>query len=49
MVFAAIACMGGVGRAFGLDAYVLPYLTRVWENWRKNRTCRLFFFKKRGA
>jgi len=49
MVFAAIACMGGVGRAFGLDAYVLPYLTRVWENFRKNKTVKLFFFKKRGA
>ncbi len=49
MVFASIACMGGVGRAFGLDAYVLPYLTRVWENVRKNKTLRLTFFKKRGA
>lgn len=49
MVFASIACMGGVGRAFGLDAYVLPWLNRVWDNWRKNRTIRLFFVKKPGA
>ncbi len=46
MVFAAIACMGGVGRAFGLDAYVLPWLDRVWENLRKNGSLRLLFFKK---
>ena len=47
MVFASIACMGGVGRAFGLDAYVLPWLARVWDNFRKNRTLKLFFGKNR--
>jgi len=36
MVFAAIAVAGGVGRAFGLDHYILPYIARVWDATRKN-------------
>jgi NADH dehydrogenase len=36
MVFAAIAAAGGLGRAFGLDHYILPYLARVWDAARKN-------------
>ncbi len=49
MVFASIACMGGVGRAFGLDAYVLPWLNRVWDYSMKNNRLKLFFGKKRRA
>ena len=43
MLFASIATMGGAGRAFGLDYYLLPYLNNVWESFWKNRRFRLFF------
>lgn len=43
MVFAAIAIMGGAGRAFGLDYYIMPYLNNVVEYYRKNRKLKLFF------
>lgn len=43
MLFASIATMGGAGRAFGLDYYLLPYLNNVWESFWKNRKVRLFF------
>ena len=35
--------MGGAGRAFGLDYYLIPWLNNVWESWRKNRRFKLFF------
>lgn len=43
MLFASFATMGGAGRAFGLDYYLLPYLNNVWESFWKNRKLRLFF------
>jgi NADH dehydrogenase len=43
MPFAAIATMGGAGRAFGLDYYLIPYLCNVWDSLRKNKKLRLFF------
>jgi len=43
MIFASIATMGGAGRAFGLDYYLIPYLNNVWEYFWKNRKFRLFF------
>ena len=43
MIFASIATMGGAGRAFGLDYYLIPYLNNVWEYYWKNRKFRLFF------
>lgn len=43
MIFASIATMGGAGRAFGLDYYLIPYLNNVWESFWKNRKFRLFF------
>lgn len=30
-VFAAILCMGGLGRAFGLDYWVVPFFKRWWN------------------
>ncbi|TDT60997.1 FAD-dependent oxidoreductase [Fonticella tunisiensis] len=30
-IFASIALMGGAGRAFGLDYYVMPWLKRWWN------------------
>ncbi|MDP4152076.1 MAG: NAD(P)/FAD-dependent oxidoreductase [Bacillota bacterium] len=32
---ALFALMGGAGRAFGLDYYIMPYLNNVWERWIK--------------
>lgn len=43
MIFASIATMGGAGRAFGLDYYLIPYLANVWDYFWKNRKLRLFF------
>ncbi|HBQ65014.1 MAG TPA: pyridine nucleotide-disulfide oxidoreductase, partial [Clostridiales bacterium] len=43
--FGAFAAMGGSGRAFGLDHWIMPYLDRVWTSWRKNAKLRLFFPK----
>lgn len=43
MLFASIAIMGGAGRAFGLDYYLIPYLNNVWESFWKNKKFRLFF------
>jgi len=43
MVFAAIAVMGGAGRAFGLDYYLIPWLNNICESFWKNRRFRLFF------
>ncbi len=43
MLPASIATMGGAGRAFGLDYYIVPYLNNVWEYFWKNRKLRLFF------
>ncbi|MDD2579256.1 MAG: NAD(P)/FAD-dependent oxidoreductase [Eubacteriales bacterium] len=47
MIFASIVCMGGAGRAFGMDNYLIPWYTRVWESWYKNRKLKLFFPRKR--
>jgi len=41
--FASIATMGGAGRAFGMDYYLLPWLNRVWEYLWKNRGLKLIF------
>ncbi len=48
MAFASIATMGGSGRAFGMDHYLLPWLDRVWNNLRKNKRLKLFFGRKAG-
>ena len=43
MIFASIATMGGAGRAFGLDYYLIPYITNVWDYFWKNKKLRLIF------
>ncbi len=43
MLFASIAVMGGAGRAFGIDYYLLPYLNNAWDSFWKNGKVRLFF------
>ena len=45
MVFASIAAMGGAGRAFGLDYWIIPYVNRVLESKKKNGRLRLIFKK----
>ncbi len=38
MLFAGFAMMGGAGRAFGVDHYLLPYLNNYWERiWKARR------------
>lgn len=46
IAFASIATMGGAGRAFGMDYYLVPWYTRVWEYFWKNRKLKLFFRDK---
>lgn len=41
-IFAAIALMGGAGRAFGLDYYVLPWINKWWKKTKLARKTRLF-------
>lgn len=41
-IFAAIALMGGSGRAFGLDYYVLPRINKWWKNTKFARRSHLF-------
>ncbi len=45
MIFGSIATMGGAGRAFGIDYYLIPYLCNVWDHYWKNRKLKLFFKK----
>jgi len=47
MLFASITTAGGSGRAFGFDFWLIPYLSRVWESFWKNRSLKLSFRKRR--
>ena len=47
IAFASIALMGGAGRAFGMDYYLIPWYTRVWENLWKNRKLKLVFPRRK--
>lgn len=42
-VFAAIALMGGAGRSFGLDHYVIPWIKKWWVNTKFAKTYQLYF------
>lgn len=39
---AALSLLGGSGRAFGLDYYIMPYLMRQWRYFTRNKRIRLF-------
>lgn len=41
-IFAGIALMGGAGRAFGLDYYVMPWLKKWWNKTKFARKTYLF-------
>ncbi len=43
MPFAAFVTLGGAGRAFGLDYWLIPWVTNIWDGFWKNRKLRLFF------
>lgn len=42
---AAIAMLGGAGRAFGVDHYLMPYLMRQWRYFVRNRKIKLALFR----
>ena len=42
---ASICMMGGAGRAFGLDYYIMPYLMRQWRFFVRNKRVK-FWLKK---
>jgi NADH dehydrogenase len=37
---AALCLLGGAGRAFGLDYYIMPYLMRQWRYFSRNKKIR---------
>ena len=41
---AAICMMGGAGRAFGVDYYLIPYLMRQWRYFVRNKRIKLWLF-----
>ena len=42
-IFAAIVLMGGAGRSFGLDHYVIPWIKKWWSNTKFAREHHLYF------
>lgn len=42
-VFAAIVLMGGAGRSFGLDHYMIPWIKKWWANTKFAREHHLYF------
>jgi len=41
---AALCVLGGAGRAFGVDHYLMPYLMRQWRYFTRNKRIKLFLF-----
>ncbi len=42
---AALCLLGGAGRAFGLDYYIMPYLMRQWRYFARNKRIKLGLFR----
>lgn len=42
---AALCLLGGAGRAFGLDYYIMPYLMRQWRYFTRNGSVKPLLFK----
>ena len=42
---AALCMLGGAGRAFGVDYYLMPYLMRQWRYLTRNRKIKPFLFR----
>lgn len=43
---AAMCMLGGAGRAFGVDYYLIPYLMRQWRYFVRNRKIKLTLFRE---
>ena len=41
-VFAAILCMGGAGRAFGLDYWIVRFAKKIWNGFKWVRRHHLY-------
>ena len=41
-VFAGILCMGGVGRAFGLDYWIVRFAKKIWNGFKWVRRHHLY-------
>ncbi|KXG77056.1 NAD(P)/FAD-dependent oxidoreductase [Thermotalea metallivorans] len=37
----SIACLGGAGRAFGVDHYLIPWLMRQWRYFSRNKSMKI--------
>ncbi|MFT9496705.1 FAD-dependent oxidoreductase [Anaerosolibacter sp.] len=37
-IVTSIACLGGAGRAFGLDHYIMPWLMKNWRHFVRNKS-----------
>lgn len=44
-IFASVSCMSGSGRAFGIDAYLIPYFEKQWRYFSDNKSIKLNPFK----
>jgi NADH dehydrogenase len=42
---AALCMLGGAGRAFGVDYYIMPYFMRQWRYFVRNKKVKLFLFR----
>lgn len=42
---AAICMLGGAGRAFGVDHYLIPYITRQWRYFIRNKRIKLWLIR----
>jgi NADH:ubiquinone reductase (H+-translocating) len=42
---AALCMLGGAGRAFGVDHYLMPYLMRQWRYFTRNGKIKLWLFR----
>ncbi|HHW32221.1 MAG TPA: NAD(P)/FAD-dependent oxidoreductase [Clostridiaceae bacterium] len=45
LIPAEIAMLGGAGRAFGVDHYLIPYLMRQWRYFVRNKKIKLNLFR----
>ncbi|MFZ5967211.1 MAG: FAD-dependent oxidoreductase [Bacillota bacterium] len=40
-IVTSIACLGGAGRAFGVDHYLMPWLMRQWRYFTRNKNIKI--------
>ena len=44
-LISSIPMLGGAGRAFGVDHYLMPYLMRQWRNFVRKRKIKINLWK----